>query len=107
MMKNFMPSMPLILAYLIVTIMSSLILLDFSSVYSFSIYIVKVSMFFVACYCLGLGLGYGTTKIRDKVTQRHSKRFNWYLKMGFYESGYLVEPRLARNLSKYYWKMFF
>lgn len=107
MMKNFMPSIKVILVFLILIMSLALLMIDFSSVYSFFIYMVKVTMFFITCYCLGYGLAYVIITIRDKVMERHSKRLNWYLRMGFYESAYLVELRDGRKLSKHYWKMFF
>jgi len=107
MMKNFMPSIKVILVFLILIMSLALLMIDFSSVYSFFIYMVKVIMFFIGCYCSGYGLAYGITRIKDVVTGRHSKRLDWYIRMGFYESAYLVELRGGRKFSKHYWKMFF
>ncbi len=107
MMKNFMPSIIAMMAYLIIVSMFSLLLLHFSSPYDFFLYIGMMVIIYVICYSIGYGLIYAVTRIVDGIKKRRYKRFIWYYNMGLIESVLLVEPKYARNYSKNYWMRFF
>jgi len=106
-MKNFMPSIMVMMIYLIGTLILFLLLFNFTSVYVFFLYIGKAMVIYIVCCCFGYGSVYGVTKIIDKTQECRRKRFMWYYNMGLIESVLFSEPKYAKNYSKHYWMRLF
>ena len=99
-MKNFIPSMTIILIVLIVTIVFSLLSVHVFDLTSFLVFVGKIVGLWSACYCLGYGGTCAIVTMIDKIKDRHKKRFMWYYKMGLLESAVLTEPKYAKKLCR-------
>jgi len=99
MIKNFISSIMGLTIYFILAMVFSVLILDFSDMYSFFIYASKMIGIVCLCYCLGFGGSWFVTTTIDKIKDRHRKRFMWYYKLGLYESARLIEPKFAKK----YW----
>lgn len=102
-MKNFMPSMIIMLVWLITAIVFSLLMFDFPDIISFLVFLGKIMGIWSACYCGGYGGTWAIVTMIDKIKDRHKKRFMWYYKMGLLESAVLTEPRFAKKFLIWNW----
>ena len=102
-MKGFIHSMIILLLYLITMVIVSWILIDFSNMQDFFVYIGELVGLVSICYCIGSGGAWGVLSTIDKIKARHKKRFMWYYRMGLYESAVLAEPKFAKKFWAWNW----
>lgn len=91
--------MPIVVFYIVLSFMAVLFFIIFPYFIPLSNWQRVLVLFLVMLTSLsgGYWLAEFTSRWKNKIRDRHEKRFYWYRKMGLFESACLVEPKLAKH----------